>query len=350
MSGHIAQAAQSTINTMLDRPQPEEFGANSWLVEEMYEQYRNDPASVGTTWQEFFSDFRPAGSPRVDNTAEILRPLLLPPEDVNGQIAKPAKPVATSPGVEPPAPRTLAPVEILADPAPEPLRGVPAAIATNMERSLSVPTATSFRNVPAKLLEVNRKVINNYRGRTGQGKVSFTHLIGYAVVRAIADSVPNMKNSYAIDADGKAQLQKRSHVNIGLAVDVDKGNGQRSLVVPVLRHADTLDFAGFLFAYDDIIRKVRANKLTADDYAGANVSLTNPGTIGTVQSVPRLMPGQGVIVGVGSIDYPAEFQGSDERTIVRLGISKVSPLRARTTIASSKAPRVACSLNTYTSC
>ncbi len=308
---------------MLDRPQPEEFGANSWLVEEMYEQYRNDPASVGATWQEFFSDFRPAGSPRVDNTAEILRPLLLPPEDVDGRIAQPVKPVATSPGVEPPAPRIIAPTEILADPAPEPLRGVPAAIATNMERSLAVPTATSFRNVPAKLLEVNRKVINNYRGRTGQGKVSFTHLIGYAVVRAIADAVPNMKNSYATDADGKAQLQKRSHVNIGLAVDVDKGNGQRSLVVPVLRHADTLDFAGFLFAYDDIIRKVRANKLTADDYAGANVSLTNPGTIGTVQSVPRLMPGQGVIVGVGSIDYPAEFQGSDERTIVRLGISKV---------------------------
>ena len=308
---------------MLDRPQPEEFGANSWLVEEMYEQYRNDPASVGATWQEFFSDFRPAGAPRVDNTAEILRPLLLPPEDVNGQLVKTVKPVATSPGVEPPAPRTIAPVEILADPAPEPLRGVAAAIATNMERSLSVPTATSFRNVPAKLLEVNRKVINNYRGRTGQGKVSFTHLIGYAVVRAIADSVPNMKNSYATDENGKAQIQKRSHVNIGLAVDVDKGNGQRSLVVPVLRHADTLDFSGFLVAYDEIIRKVRANKLTADDYAGANVSLTNPGTIGTVQSVPRLMPGQGVIIGVGSIDYPAEFQGSDERTIVRLGVSKV---------------------------
>ena len=124
------------MNAMLDRPQPEEFGANSWLVEEMYEQYRNDPASVGATWQEFFSDFRPAGSPRVDNTAEILRPLLLPPEDVNGRIAQPVKPVATSPGVEPPAPRTIAPTEILADPAPEHFRGVPAAIATNMERSL----------------------------------------------------------------------------------------------------------------------------------------------------------------------------------------------------------------------
>ncbi|NBW92367.1 MAG: multifunctional oxoglutarate decarboxylase/oxoglutarate dehydrogenase thiamine pyrophosphate-binding subunit/dihydrolipoyllysine-residue succinyltransferase subunit, partial [Actinobacteria bacterium] len=189
--------------------------------------------------------------------------------------------------------------------------------------SLTVPTATSFRNVPAKLLEVNRKVMNNYRSRTGQPKISFTHIIGYAIVRAIADAVPNMKNSYLVDADGKPQIQKHNNVNIGLAVDVDKGKGQRTLVVPVLRNADALDFAGFLLAYDDIIRKVRSNKLTVEDFQGANVSLTNPGTIGTVQSVPRLMPGQGVIVGVGSIDYPAEFQGSDERSLVRLGVSKV---------------------------
>ena len=110
---------------------------------------------------------------------------------------------------------------------------------------------------------------------------------------------------------------------MGLAVDVDKGNGQRSLVVPVLRNADTLDFFGFLLAYEDIIRKVRANKLGLEDFKGANISLTNPGTIGTQQSVPRLMVGQGVIVGVGSIDYPAEFQGSDQRTLGRLGVSKV---------------------------
>lgn len=298
---------------MLDRPRPEEFGANSWLVEEMYERFREDPASVGPTWQEFFSDFKPAGAPKADPTAEIVRPVVAPVP----------QPVATSPGVEPPAPRVVLATEIVPDPPAEALRGVSAAIASNMEKSLTVPTATSFRNVPAKLLEVNRKVMNNYRARVGQGKISFTHIIGYAIVRAIADSVPNMKNGFTVNADGKPQIQKHNNVNIGLAVDVDKGKGQRTLVVPVLRNADTLDFAGFLLAYDDIIRKVRANKLTVDDFQGANVSLTNPGTIGTVQSVPRLMPGQGVIVGVGSIDYPAEFQGSDERSLVRLGVSKV---------------------------
>ncbi|MFM7684817.1 MAG: multifunctional oxoglutarate decarboxylase/oxoglutarate dehydrogenase thiamine pyrophosphate-binding subunit/dihydrolipoyllysine-residue succinyltransferase subunit, partial [Actinomycetota bacterium] len=192
-----------------------------------------------------------------------------------------------------------------------------------MERSLTVPTATSFRNIPAKLLEVNRSVINGYRSRTGQGKVSFTHLIGYAIVRAIADAVPGMNNTYAADADGKPRLVRNQHVNMGLAVDVAKADGSRTLVVPVLREADTLDFAQFLAAYDELIRKVKTNKLAVSDFQGATISLTNPGTIGTVQSVPRLMPGQGVIVGVGTIDWPAEFQGADERALGTLGVSKV---------------------------
>ena len=192
-----------------------------------------------------------------------------------------------------------------------------------MEYSLTVPTATSFRNIPAKLLEVNRKVINGYRERAGQGKVSFTHLIGYAIVRAIADAVPNMRNGFVAGPDGKPRLVTNAHVNMGLAVDVDKGDGTRTLLVPVLRDADTLDFGGFLAAYEEIIRKVRNNKLGVDDFQGANITLTNPGTIGTVQSVPRLMPGQGVIVGVGNIDYPAEFEGADRANLSSLGISKV---------------------------
>lgn len=308
---------------MLNKPPAESFGANSWLVEEMYERFRDDPKSVSETWREFFSDYKPVGSPRTEDTAEIIRPV------EKTDISAPApqrRNRASGRVVEGPSREhrlVSPPVEIVADPPAETLKGVGLAIATNMERSLTVPTATSFRNVPAKLLEVNRKIINNYRERTGERKVSFTHLIGYAVVRAIADAVPNMKNSYVIDGDSKPNLQRHSHVNIGLAVDVDKGNGQRTLVVPVLRNADTLDFLGFVLAYDEIIRKVRSNKLTVEDFQGANVSLTNPGTIGTVQSVPRLMPGQGVIVGVGSIDYPAEFQGSDEKTLSRLGISKV---------------------------
>ncbi|NDI14820.1 MAG: multifunctional oxoglutarate decarboxylase/oxoglutarate dehydrogenase thiamine pyrophosphate-binding subunit/dihydrolipoyllysine-residue succinyltransferase subunit, partial [Actinobacteria bacterium] len=287
----------------------------------MYERYRDNPAAVSEQWREFFSDYKPGDVPKAAPVAPTNgtgasrgATTAAPSSGTRGvddtfPMRRPANIVPTQEVVAP------APAALTAPSEPEPIRGVGAAIATNMERSLAVPTATSVRQIPAKLLEVNRRVINGYRSRTGQTKVSFTHLIGYAVVRAIVDAVPNMKNVFVADADGKPQLQRHTNVNIGLAVDVDKGGGQRTLVVPVLKGADTLDFLGFVNAYDDIIRKVRTNKLTVDDFQGANVSLTNPGTIGTNQSVPRLMVGQGVIVGVGSIDYPAEFEGSDERAL-----------------------------------
>jgi 2-oxoglutarate dehydrogenase E1 component len=310
-------------------PSGPSFGANSWLVEEMYEQFRDDPLSVSPTWREFFDDYRsqvPAPSPAVAVAS--------PPVPAAAPTPTPASATTAAPPAVAPAP-TPAPAPAQGAMSPpttqgvdggdigEPIRGAGVAIAANMERSLTVPTATSFRNVPAKLLEINRKVINGYRSRSGQGKVSFTHIIGYAIVRAIADTVPNMNNTYVTGSDGKPRIVRNEHVNMGLAVDVDKGDGVRTLVVPVLREADTLDFAGFLAAYEDLIRKVKTNKLAVADFQGATISLTNPGTIGTVQSVPRLMPGQGVIVGVGSIDYPAEFQGADERTLGSIGLSKV---------------------------
>ncbi len=294
------------------------FGANSWLVEEMYEQYRADPESVGDSWQEFFEDYRSVSAPahaREEAPAPAAAPAASP---------APAPAPAASPAT--PAAAPAAPAAKPKPPADEPgelIKGVGAAIVRNMSASLEVPTATSFRNIPAKLLEVNRKVINGYRARSGMGKVSFTHLIGYAIVRSIAETVPNMKNGFATDSDGKPRLVRHDHVNMGLAVDVDNGDGTRSLIVPVLKNADQLDFNGFLASYEEIIRKVKNKKLTIDDYAGANVTLTNPGTIGTVQSVPRLMPGQGVIVGVGSIDYPAEFEGADRRNLSAMGVSKV---------------------------
>ena len=301
-----------------DRTQ--DFGANSWLVEEIYEQFRIDPNSVSEAWREFFSDYRSAGTAATSAASAPASP-------VSSAAPTPAatpSPLASSNGSVVPQPSApVAPVLIPEGSTLEPLRGVGAAIVTNMEKSLSVPTATSFRNVPARLLEVNRKVINDYRSLHGLSKVSFTHIIAHAIVRAISDAVPNMRNAYQVAADGKPQLVRNPHVNVGLAVDVDKGDGTRALVVPVLMNADTLSFAGFLVAYDEIVRKVKANKLTIADFQGANVSITNPGTIGTVQSVPRLMPGQGVIVGVGSIDYPAEFQGSDPANLNALGVSKV---------------------------
>ena len=290
-----------------------DFGANSWLVEEMYEQFRQDPSLVGESWREFFSDYKSLAEVAAAAPVVAATPAVAP--STNGVSA-------------PVAPSTNGAAAPAARPAPtdatgELIKGAGVAIVANMERSLTVPTATSFRNVPAKLLEVNRRVINGYRSRSGLSKVSFTHLIGYAVVRAIADAVPVMNSAFVEGADGKPRVIRHEHVNIGLAVDVAKSDGSRTLVVPVLRDANALNFAEFLVAYDDLVRKVKANKLQVSDFQGATVSLTNPGTIGTVQSVPRLMPGQGVIVGVGSIDYPAEFQGADERALGTLGVSKV---------------------------
>jgi 2-oxoglutarate dehydrogenase E1 component len=313
------------------------FGANSWLVEEMYEQYRADPASVGDAWQEFFEDYRSVSAPaHVNDEAPVPAAVATeapPVAERAPAAAGTSAPVAVAPAATPTAPTPPAAATVMPAAAKQPaaaaeepgelIKGVGAAIVRNMSASLEVPTATSFRNIPAKLLEVNRKVINGYRARSGMGKVSFTHLIGYAIVRAIAETVPNMKNGFVAGSDGKPRLIRHDRVNMGLAVDVDNGDGTRSLIVPVLKNADQLDFNGFLAAYEEIIRKVKNGKLTIDDYAGANITLTNPGTIGTVQSVPRLMPGQGVIVGVGSIDYPAEFEGADRRNLSAMGVSKV---------------------------
>jgi len=321
------------------------FGANSWLVEEMYERFVSDPGSVGAQWQEFFADYRSdtpsvaaaaATSPEVKAVAAAHRAPTdeLPAPEPDSEAA-PA-PATTPAPASPPDASQPATTDATHDASKNatsdsdetveevgtPIRGAGAAIVRNMEASLGVPTATSFRNVPAKLLEVNRKVINGFRSRSGQGKVSFTHLIGWAVVRAIADEVPAMKNGYHEDDEGKPRLVVNEHVNMALAVDVEKKDGSRTLLTPIIRDADTLDFAGFLASYDELIRKVKSNKLTVDDFMGANVSLTNPGTIGTVQSVPRLMPGQGLIVGVGSIDFPAEFEGADRASLADMGLSK----------------------------
>ncbi len=291
----------------------------------MYERFVADPLAVSESWQEFFADYHSqapsvaaaaAASPQVKANAEVhgIVPDALP---------APATTAAATPAPAPPSTNgDAASAEPVEEPG-KPIRGAGAAIARNMDASLTVPTATSFRNVPAKLLEVNRKVINGFRARSGQTKISFTHLIGWAIVRAIADAVPAMKNTYVLGEDGKPRLIENDHVNMSLAVDVQKKDGSRTLLVPVLRDCDTLDFNGFLAAYEEIIRKVKANKFTVEDFQGANISLTNPGGIGTVQSVPRLMPGQAVIVGVGSIDYPAEFEGADTRNLSSLGVSKV---------------------------
>jgi 2-oxoglutarate decarboxylase len=297
------------------------FGPNAWLVDEMYEQYRADPASVSESWQDFFADYR-----RGD---EHVRP---PANATAAPVVAPAVAPAGAPPVSPaeaparPVP-ARAPSGLVQDADPVPLRGAAARAVSNMEASLSIPTATSVRDVPARLLEVNRKVLNNHLARTLGGKVSFTHLIAYAVVRALRD-VPVMNSSFVADADGKGGpgVVRHPHVGLGLAVDVTKSDGSHGLMVPCVRNADTLDFRAFWLAYEDLVRKVRNAKATADDLVGTTVSITNPGTLGTAHSVPRLMTGQGLIVGVGAIEFPPGFQAADPRMLAELGVSKIVTL------------------------
>jgi multifunctional 2-oxoglutarate metabolism enzyme len=310
--------------------QASSFGANAWLVDEMYEQYRKDPDSVSGSWREFFQGYRPggvnlAGPAAMSAGVALLQPPAAPPAvaPTNGSTSN----GAPTNGAGVPAAAAPAKAPAPAGETATPIRGAAARIVANMSASLDVPTATSFRVVPARLLEVNRKILNNQLSRTGAaGKVSFTHLIGYAIVKALAD-VPVMNSTFveADPADPKAApaVIHHEHLGFGIAVDTTKSDGSHSLLVPVIKNADTYDFRGFWQAYEELIRKVRTGKITADDFAGATVSLTNPGGIGTVQSVPRLMPGQGAIIGVGSIDYPAEWQAADPRILADLGVSKV---------------------------
>ena len=300
------------------------FGPNEWIVEDMYQRYLADPTSVDPAWHDFFADYKPGPDGAEQATAAPTKTAPAP----NGgpartEQARPAQAVAAvakpAPAV-PPKKETKAP----ADATVTPLRGVAARIVQNMDASLEVPTATSVRAVPAKLIADNRIVINNHLARGRGGKVSFTHLIGYAMVRALAVH-PEMNNSFAA-LDGKPNLVRPAHVNLGIAIDLTKPDGSRTLVVPSIKAGDTMDFRQFWTAYEDIVRRARRNELTMDDYAGTTISLTNPGGIGTVHSMPRLMAGQGTIIGVGAMEYPAPYAGMSDETLAELGISKIITL------------------------
>jgi 2-oxoglutarate dehydrogenase E1 component len=318
------------------------FGPNEWLVDEIYQQYLKDKNSVDPAWWDFFQDYqpvdptlpkppRPAGNGHpngaVDTTPEAPAaaspaPLAAPAAPAPAAPA-PTLPAASAPVVPAPV-AAAAPVSTADQAETVPLRGPAARVVDNMESSLTVPTATSVRAVPAKLLIDNRTVVNNHLARARGGKVSFTHLIGWAVVQAVK-AMPEMNNSYA-EVDGKPTVRRPAHVNLGLAIDVTKPDGTRRLLVPNIRHADTMDFAQFWATYEDVVRKARQSKLTVDDFQGTTISLTNPGTLGTVHSVPRLMAGQGTIVGVGAMEYPAEYQGASPETLARLAVSKIMTL------------------------
>lgn len=354
---------QSPSNSTTETDQTEQgkspaagFGPNEWLVDEIYQQYLQDPNSVDRAWWDFFADYKPGAAatgaaptappaqkaetpapaapaeaapaaPAPAKAPEPAKPAAAPAQ--SAQTAQPAQKVPAAkaaPAPAAPAPKKAEQVTTEAPSGPElvTLRGPAAAVAKNMNASIEVPTATSVRAVPVKLLFDNRIVINNHLKRARGGKISFTHLIGYAMVQAIK-AMPSMNYSFA-QKDGKPTLVKPEHINFGLAIDLVKPNGDRQLVVAGIKKAETLNFFEFWQAYEDIVRRARDGKLGMDDFTGVTVSLTNPGGLGTVHSVPRLMPGQSVIMGVGSMDYPAEFQGTSQDTLNKLGISKVMTL------------------------
>jgi multifunctional 2-oxoglutarate metabolism enzyme len=366
-----------------------EFGTNEWLVDEIYQQYLKDPQSVDRAWWDFFADYRqgepaalPTPAPAGPTPADAGRPTgsmrggvgEAPPAPGPPAPAPPAPaptrtggdgagspPAAAAPAPAPPAPAKPSPglthsvpayeAEPPASPAermaPQPvppsiptaaeaevedrrttttnvLRGPAARVVANMEASLEVPTATSVRSVPAKLVIENRYIINSQLSRSRGGKVSFTHIIGFALVRALAQ-MPDMNVSFSM-VDGKPAVTKHGAVNLGLAIDLAKPDGSRQLLVPSIKGAQDMDFAAFWATYEELVRKARSGGLTVDDFAGTTATLTNPGTIGTVHSVPRLMAGQGLIVGVGTLEYPAEWQGAAPDTLARMGVSKILTL------------------------
>ena len=354
----------------------QDFGANEWLVDEMYERYLSDPTSLEPSWIEFFKTYNPnsssssssavsstsapiSGAPRggVPPTpkaasAPVTPAPVTPAPVVSAPVATPAAsaPATSAPAAATPAPAAqspatqklvrdrslqsptpadpiVKPVPVLSTPDAarlEPIRGVGARVVSSMEGSLTVPTATSVRAVPAKLMIDNRIVINNHLKRARGGKVSFTHLIAFAMIKALRQ-MPEM-NAFFGEIEGKPAVGHPEHINLGIAIDLAKADGSRQLLVPSIKGCENLDFAQFWNAYEAVVGKARAGTLTVEDFAGTTVSLTNPGTLGTVHSVPRLVQGQGLIVGVGALDYPAEFLGASEETLARLAISKIVTL------------------------
>ncbi|CAN1517881.1 SucA 2-oxoglutarate dehydrogenase complex, dehydrogenase (E1) component, and related enzymes [Mycobacteriaceae bacterium] len=303
----------------------------------MYRKFREDPASVDRSWHEFLAGYSPdaAGGAAANGHTKPATPAATPsPAATPAPAATPSPAATPAPAANAPMPVPTPPVAT-AVPTPAPaaettgtdaqvLRGAAAAVVKNMNVSLEIPTATSVRAIPAKLMIDNRVVANNHLKRTRGGKISFTHLLGYAIIQAIK-KFPNMNRHFA-EIDGKPNAVTPGHTNLGLAIDLPGKDGKRSLVVAAIKGCETMGFAQFVAAYEDVVRRARDGKLTAEDFSGVTISLTNPGTIGTVHSVPRLMAGQGAIIGVGAMELPAEFQGASEERIAELGIGKVITL------------------------
>ncbi|MCZ9304061.1 multifunctional oxoglutarate decarboxylase/oxoglutarate dehydrogenase thiamine pyrophosphate-binding subunit/dihydrolipoyllysine-residue succinyltransferase subunit [Corynebacterium sp. c9Ua_112] len=312
------------------------FGQNEWLVDMMYQQYKEDPKSVDAEWRDYFeensSPVSTSGNTQAATGNGSQKTTVTPTRDTTaggkqpkGSASQSQTPQSLGSSAKPTPKRTVPPAPKQPVEAPEPgkttIKGAAKAVVKNMDISLEIPTATSVRDMPAKLMFENRAMVNETLRARGGGKISFTHIIGYALVQAVK-AHPDMNNSYEV-VDGKPTLVTPEHINLGLAIDMVGKNGQRSLVVAAIKEAENMSFGEFVEKYEDVVHRGREGKLTMDDFTGVTISLTNPGGIGTRHSVPRLTKGQGAIIGVGSMDYPAEFAGASEDRLGEMGIGKL---------------------------
>ncbi len=296
------------------------FGPNSALVEELYNQYKKDPSSVPAHWSSYFAELdQEVGQAAVAEVKEVPK--------TNGHTAEVAAakpPVAQKAEVAKTEPKPEAKKDEKALPEgsqTEKIKGVAAKIVDNMESSLDVPTATSLRVIPVKMMFEDRLIINEYQEKKGRTKTTFTHFISWAVVRALKE-FPTL-NSYYDVVEGTPTRVNPGQVNLGIAIDLPGKDGKRNLVVPNIKGVDAMTFNQFVEAYSDLVQKAREGRLDVSDFEGTTISITNPGTLGTVSSAPRLMKGQGAIIATGSINYPAEFQAMSPEVLNHLGISKV---------------------------
>jgi multifunctional 2-oxoglutarate metabolism enzyme len=280
------------------------FGPNSALVEELFDQYQSNPDSVPKHWKKYFDQIegKEVKAPEPDSNGAPTAAPVAPPKK------KTRKPAPDEPSIPEQA-------EL------EKIKGVASKIVDNMDDSLGVPTATSLRVLPMKMLTEDRSIVNTHLLQRGEPKASFTHFIAWAVIQALKE-YPNI-NSYYANTDSTHYRVKPGQVNLGIAVDLAARDGSRNLVVPNIKGVDKMNFKEFLYAYAELIDKARNGKLEISDFQDTTISITNPGTIGTVSSVPRLMKGQGAIIATGAINYPAEYQSMAQDVLNQLGVSKV---------------------------
>ncbi len=277
------------------------FGYNFGFVADLLDKYLENPEFVTDYWREYFGNLlsgknNGAADKQLANTSR------------QSHASLPNLTVSKSFDISPIDNSQL-------------IVGVGAKIIENMTDSLTIPTATSLRTISVKLLEENRIIINQYLKKVNKGKISFTHIVAYAVIQGAKKYVA-MNNSFTVIND-KPHLITRPYVNLGLAVDVERKDGSHSLIVPNIKHAEKMNFNEFYYEYNLLVEKAKTGKLEPLDFQGSTITLTNPGGIGTVSSTPRLMAGQGCIIAIGAIDYPAEFKALHATALASLGIGKI---------------------------